>query len=200
MRYVFENFILDVEKHELRQDGDQVAVEPQVFALLIHLIEQRERVVSKEELIEAIWEGRFVSDSVVSSRIKSARKALGDDGRTQQYIKTLHGTGFRFIAPVTTEAAHQKTDEQPPLADIEIEEPANDRDDRSTANLTDPNAEPISSTIPVKNFIKPIPMAILIAAILGTVAIFLLRGNQSGNQTDVKYTFLAKNQGNKQDE
>ena len=100
MRYAFENFTLDVAKHELRRDGELIAVEPQVFALLIHLIEQRERVVSKEELIEAIWEGRFVSDSVVSSRIKSARKALGDDGRTQRFIKTHHGAGFRFIASV----------------------------------------------------------------------------------------------------
>ena len=117
MRYLFEDFVLDVEKHELRRSGELIAVEPQVFALLTHLIGQRERVVSKEELIEAIWEGRFVSDSVVSSRIKSARKALGDDGRTQQFIKTIHGTGFRFIIDAKEDNSREAQDDPAPPDD-----------------------------------------------------------------------------------
>lgn len=100
MRYKFGEFELCTETLELRQSSGLVAIEPQVFNLLMHVVEHRDRVISKDELIEAIWDGRFVSDSAVSSRIKSARKALGDNGQTQKYIKTLHGRGIRFVAEV----------------------------------------------------------------------------------------------------
>jgi TolB-like protein/DNA-binding winged helix-turn-helix (wHTH) protein len=111
MRITFDDILLDTAKHELWKGKERVSVEPQVFALIIHLINERHRVVSKDELIEVIWEGRFISDSAVSSRIKSARKVLGDDGRTQQYIKTLHGTGFRFIADIQESVAASKQTE-----------------------------------------------------------------------------------------
>jgi DNA-binding winged helix-turn-helix (wHTH) protein/pimeloyl-ACP methyl ester carboxylesterase len=104
MRYHFDEFELCAETLELRNSAGLVAIEPQVFSLLVHLVEHRDRVISKNELIEAIWDGRFVSDSAVTSRIKSARKALGDDGQTQKYIKTLHGRGVRFVAEVTVAA------------------------------------------------------------------------------------------------
>lgn len=126
MRYVFREFVLDVEKHELRRGDTLVAVEPQVFALLAHLIGQRERVVSREELIETIWEGRFVSDSVVSSRIKSARKVLGDDGRTQSYIKTIHGTGFRFVAAAEEASASEPSARSAAAVSAASTAPAND--------------------------------------------------------------------------
>ncbi len=99
MRYLFDEFELDCSKQELLRDNNLVAIEPQVFSLIVHLLENRDRIVSKEELVEVIWDGRFVSDSAVSSRIKSARKALGDNGREQKFIKTTHGRGVRFIAP-----------------------------------------------------------------------------------------------------
>ncbi|HEY2782810.1 MAG TPA: winged helix-turn-helix domain-containing protein [Steroidobacteraceae bacterium] len=109
MIYRFDPFELDTDKVELRGRSKPVAVEPQVFGLLALLIENRERLVSKDEIIEKVWEGRIVSDSAVASRIKSARKALGDDGVSQRYIKTIHGQGFRFVAGVrvagTVEAA-----------------------------------------------------------------------------------------------
>lgn len=110
MRYQFGEFDLCSETLELRNSTGLVAIEPQVFSLLMHLVEHRDRVISKDELIEAIWDGRFVSDSAISSRIKSARKALGDDGQTQKFIKTLHGRGVRFVADVTIAAT---TDEEP---------------------------------------------------------------------------------------
>jgi DNA-binding winged helix-turn-helix (wHTH) protein len=75
-------------------------VEPQVFALLRLLIENRERVVSKDEIIERIWDGRIVSESAVSSRVKSARQAIGDSGEAQRLIRTVHKLGFRFVAEV----------------------------------------------------------------------------------------------------
>ena len=100
MRYVFDDFEVSVDAFEIRKSTELVAIEPQVFSLIVHLIENRERVVPKDELIEAIWDGRFVSDAAVSSRIKSARKVLGDDGQTQKYIKTVHGRGVRFVGDI----------------------------------------------------------------------------------------------------
>ena len=75
-------------------------VEPQVFALLLLLAENRERLVSRDEIIEKVWDGRVVSDSALDSRVKSARRALGDDGKAQRFIRTIHGQGFRFVAEV----------------------------------------------------------------------------------------------------
>lgn len=100
MIYRFGDFELDARAMELRQDGTAVAVEPQVFALLLLLVENRDRLVSKDELVEKIWDGRAISDSALTSRIKSARQALGDDGKAQKFIRTVHGQGFRFAAEV----------------------------------------------------------------------------------------------------
>src|ERR1700727_3939140 len=98
MIYRFGPFELDTAKVELRSGGAVCSVEPQVFALLALLVDNRERLVSKDEIIEKVWDGRVVSEAAVASRIKSARKVLGDDGKTQQFIKTVHRQGFRFIA------------------------------------------------------------------------------------------------------
>ena len=100
MIYRFGSFELDLDKVELRELGAALPIEPQVFALLAFLIENRERLVSKDEIFENVWDGRFVSDSALASRIKHARKALGDDGQAQAFIKTIHGRGFRFVADV----------------------------------------------------------------------------------------------------
>lgn len=97
MRYRFDNYILDTERFELRNQGQYVAVEPQVISLIVLLIENKDRVVSREEMNKHIWGGRIVSDAAVSSRIKSARKALGDDGKSQKMILTIHKKGFRFV-------------------------------------------------------------------------------------------------------
>ena len=96
MIYRFENFELDTDRFELRKTGTPLAIEPQVFALLAFLVENRDRMVSREEMIETVWKGRIVSDAAISSRIKAARRALGDDGRSQRLIRTVHGKGFRF--------------------------------------------------------------------------------------------------------
>ena len=100
MIYCFGPFELDLAKIELRRDGQPHPLEPQVFALLAFLVEHRERLVSKDEILEKVWEGRIVTDSALASRIKSARKVLGDDGKAQRFIKTIHGQGFRFVAEV----------------------------------------------------------------------------------------------------
>jgi TolB-like protein len=98
MIYSFADFELDLATVELRVGGAAVSLEPQVFALLALLVENRERLVSKDELIEKVWDGRVVSDAAVASRVKSARHALGDDGKSQRFIKTIHGQGYRFVA------------------------------------------------------------------------------------------------------
>ncbi|MBS0579003.1 MAG: winged helix-turn-helix domain-containing protein [Proteobacteria bacterium] len=100
MIYRFGVHELDLGAYELRSGGKDCALEPQVFALLALLVENRDRLVSKDEIIEKVWDGRVVSDAAVSSRIKSARQALGDDGKSQHFIKTIHGKGFRFVAEV----------------------------------------------------------------------------------------------------
>src|ERR1700749_3854092 len=98
MVYRFGTFELDLARVELHAAGELRSLEPQVFALLGLLIENRETLISKEEIIEKVWDGRIVSDAAIPSRIKSARQALGDDGKQQRYIKTIHRQGFRFVA------------------------------------------------------------------------------------------------------
>ena len=98
--YRFDNFELDMARFELREDGAVRPLEPQVFALLSFLVERRDRLVPKAEIFEKLWDGRVVTDSALTSRIKSARQALGDSGKAQRFIKTIHGRGFRFVADV----------------------------------------------------------------------------------------------------
>ena len=95
----FGQFYLDTERLELRHNDRPVTIEPQVFDLLRLLIENRDRVVSKDEIIDVVWSGRIVSEAALSSRVNALRRALGDDGNRQEYIRTLRRRGFRFIYP-----------------------------------------------------------------------------------------------------
>src|SRR5215469_12285153 len=100
MKYKFENYALDVERRELHCDGIILSVEPQVFDLLHFLIKNSDRVVSREDIFQAVWHGRMVSDAVLGTRINAARRAIGDDGTQQRLIKTLPRNGFRFTGAV----------------------------------------------------------------------------------------------------
>jgi DNA-binding winged helix-turn-helix (wHTH) protein/tetratricopeptide (TPR) repeat protein len=100
VRYRFGEFELDLKLYELRCDGATRPVEPQVFDVLACLVRNRDRVVTKEELLDEVWGDRFVSESTLTSRIKGARQAVGDDGRRQLVIRTVHGRGYRFVADV----------------------------------------------------------------------------------------------------
>jgi predicted ATPase/DNA-binding winged helix-turn-helix (wHTH) protein len=100
MLYAFEDYELDLQCYELRHAGRPVKIEPQVFNLLAYLIRHRDRVVSKEELLEQLWPGRIVGEATLTSRVKAARRSIGDRGREQRLIQTVHGRGYRFIAPV----------------------------------------------------------------------------------------------------
>ena len=88
MVFRFDNYELDTDRFELRRSGAPVAIEPQVFSLLALLVSNRERMVSKDEIHEVVWEGRIVSEAALSSRVRSARQALGDDGKRQRLIRT----------------------------------------------------------------------------------------------------------------
>lgn len=96
----FEDFELDTARFELRKAGKPIALEPQAFDLLVLLARNSHRTVTKEEIFAAIWRDRVVSDAALSSQVKAARRALGDDGAAQRIISTVHGRGFRFLAPV----------------------------------------------------------------------------------------------------
>ena len=100
MRYLFEEYAFDTDRRELHRGADVVSVAPQVFDLLDFLICNRERVVSKDELINAIWNGRSVSDAALTTRLNVARSAIGDSGEEQRLIKTLPRKGFRFVGVV----------------------------------------------------------------------------------------------------
>ena len=97
MRFRFENHELESELRELARDGVAVPMQPQVFDLLLFLIEQRDRVVTKDELVAQVWGNRPISDSALNSRINAARKAVQDDGKAQRVIRTFPRKGFRFI-------------------------------------------------------------------------------------------------------
>lgn len=100
MTLLFADCELDLARREFRRAAEPVALEPQVFDLLVYLIDHRDHVVSKDDLIEGVWGGRIVSESALSSRISAVRKAIGDDGGTQRLIRTIPRKGHRFVGEV----------------------------------------------------------------------------------------------------
>ena len=114
MVFVFGDCELDLDRFELRRAGRLRPVEPQVFDLLAVLIRERRRVVPKEELLDTVWGNRFVSESALTSRVKAARQAVGDDGRSQRLIRTAHGRGYQFVAPVDEAAQSDPVASVPP--------------------------------------------------------------------------------------
>jgi TolB-like protein len=103
VQFLFADHTLDVDRRELRRGSAPIAVEPQVFDLLVYLVQNRERVVSKDDLIASIWGGRIVSDSTLTSRINAARRAVGDSGEDQKLIRTIARKGIRFVGAVRTQ-------------------------------------------------------------------------------------------------
>ncbi|MBN9563453.1 MAG: winged helix-turn-helix domain-containing protein [Alphaproteobacteria bacterium] len=100
MRFVFADCLLDADRRELTRESELVLVGPQVFDLLVHLVRHRDRVVSKDDLLQAVWDGRIVSESTLTSHINAVRKAIGDNGEDQRLIRTLARKGFRFVGEV----------------------------------------------------------------------------------------------------
>ena len=105
MQFFFDDFALDTGRRELRRGAAQIAMEPQVFDLLVYLVQNRDHVVSKDDLFAAVWNGRLVSDSTLTSRITSVRHAVGDSGEQQNLIRTIPRKGFRFVGTVSEQEA-----------------------------------------------------------------------------------------------
>ena len=142
MRFAFEDYMLDAGRRELTHRSAQVAVEPQVFDLLYYLVRNRERVLSKDDLLQAVWGGRIVSESTLASHINAVRKAIGDNGQAQHLIRTVARKGFRFVGEVTEEAPlHNATPLKP--------QPAN-----SNENSVQSSAMPDRPTIAVLPFLN----------------------------------------------
>ena len=112
--FLFSDHTLDTDRRELLRGSEPVAVEPQVFDLLIYLLANRDRVVSKDDLIAAVWGGRVVSDSTLASRINAARKAVGDNGAHQKLIRTIARKGIRFVGTVRTQSTGEAAVASPP--------------------------------------------------------------------------------------
>lgn len=161
--YRFRDCEIDPASYRLLVKGEAVAIEPRVFELLVYLIEHRERVVSKEELFERLWAGKYVTESTLTRAVYEARRALGDDSRQQHIIKTLHSRGYQFVAEVL-EGSHEQR------VDAESDAPA------STANLAADAAAAAAtlpqSTRPRARWLLPAALAVLIVAAIGMVATF----------------------------
>lgn len=97
LTYYFKGYALDAGRRELRRGTELVALEPQVFDLLVFLIENHDPVVSKDDIITAVWQGRAISNSTLTSRLNAARRAVGDSGERQTLIRTVPRKGFRFV-------------------------------------------------------------------------------------------------------
>ncbi len=100
MIYKFNTSIVDSKNYHLIENGEEIAIEPKVFNLIVYLIENKQNVVSRDEILDNVWKDRVVSDTSINNLIKSARKVLGDDGIKQQVIKTIHSRGYQFIAEI----------------------------------------------------------------------------------------------------
>src|SRR4029078_13131065 len=123
VKFRFDNHILDTDRRELRRNDNLVAMQPQVFDLLVHLLMHRDRVVARDDLIALVWGGRIVSDSTLDSRINAARNAIGDNGKEQKLIRDIAREGIRFVAAVEEQSdtlsdspALRARDEAPPPA------------------------------------------------------------------------------------
>lgn len=120
MTFLFENCEIQVDRRELRRERTVIHVEPQVFDVLVYLVRHRDRVVSKDELIRSVWDGRFVSDDTLASRVSAGRRAIGDTGTEQRFIRTVTRRGFRFVGEVreALDASPSPTAVRPPAQSL----------------------------------------------------------------------------------
>lgn len=119
MIFAFSDFRLDTDRQELERNGQPVSIQPQVFDLLVFLIENRDRVVTKDEVINSVWGGRAISDGTLNARLNAARRAVRDSGEAQAIIKTMPRKGFRFVAEATST-------EEPEIQPVPVSEPTDD--------------------------------------------------------------------------
>jgi pimeloyl-ACP methyl ester carboxylesterase/DNA-binding winged helix-turn-helix (wHTH) protein len=109
MCFLFDDYVIDTARRELRHGSEAIRVEPQVFDLLLYMIRNRDRVVTKDDVLSAVWPGRTVAESTLFSRIAAARHAIGDSGERQHFIRTVARRGFRFVGAVREESTTSAT-------------------------------------------------------------------------------------------
>src|SRR5436190_10804591 len=143
MIYAFEGYLLDADRRELRRGAALIAAEPQTFDLLLYLIQNRERVVSKDDLMAAVWSGRIVSESTLSSQITAVRHAIGDDGMRQVLVRTLARKGFRFVG----EVQEQRLRERLPASDAASAPQGADRPEAACSAIDKPERRQLSVLI-----------------------------------------------------
>ena len=137
MRLVFGDCVLDLDRRELSREGRAVPTGPQVFDLLVYLLKNRERVVTREDLLASVWSGRIVSDSTLASHVNAVRKAIGDSGQDQRLLRTVARKGFRFVGDVT-EAREKETTAPSHVESVATKEGA-------TSELTIPDGPSIAA-------------------------------------------------------
>ncbi|MGY4622941.1 winged helix-turn-helix domain-containing tetratricopeptide repeat protein [Bradyrhizobium sp. USDA 4486] len=155
MLYSFSDFTLDTDRRELRRGAEAISVTPQVFDLLYYLIRNRERVVSKDDLVREVWGGRIVSDAALTTRLNGARSAIGDTGEKQDFIKTLPRKGFRFVGAVQeaqtlaneTVGSRGRTGDAPPRLSIVVLPFANLSGDREQDYFVDGVTESLTTDL-----------------------------------------------------
>ena len=135
MRYVFGDYLLDTQRYELSYRNQPIKLRPKVFHVLRYLIAHRDRVVSKDELLEQVWPNQFIGDGSLNACLMAVRKAVGDNGQAQRCIQTLHSRGYRFIASVKEGTAEEP---QEALGTLLI--------DTETIPLETPQADPNTQT------------------------------------------------------
>src|SRR5262245_61035521 len=118
MQFLFGDCVLDLDRRELTRESQAIAVGPQVFDLLVYLVRNRERVVSKHDLLDAVWSGRIVSESTMTSHINAVRKAIGDSGEEQHLVRTVARKGYRFVGEV------RETDNSEGAGEVRLRDPA----------------------------------------------------------------------------
>ena len=121
MKIVFGEHVLDPDRRELARGSEAIAIGPQVFDVLVHLVRNRERVVSKDELLDAVWGGRIVSESTLTSHINAVRKALGDTGEEQRLVRTIARKGYRFVGEVRESDVSESPDPARPAEFFPLE-------------------------------------------------------------------------------
>jgi DNA-binding winged helix-turn-helix (wHTH) protein len=181
VRYSFDDTVLDTGRRELWRGAAPVAVEPQVFDLIAYLIENRDRVVTREDLRAAVWQGRIVSESTLGSAINAARTAIGDTGEDQRLIRTLPRKGFRFVAPVQEERAGVLAAGADASSDAVAAAPEHGGERREpSGNAAAPATRqrwPLAATLAIV-----LIAAGVVAAIAGTL-VYLLRAPSGGSPT-----------------
>jgi len=148
MKLRFENLEIDTDAYELRRDGALVLTEPLVFDLISYLVENSGHLVSRDDVIARVWEGRIVSEATIDSCVKLARQALGDSGRDQRIIKTVRGRGFRFVAEVAP--ADQRDHTEACISDGNTDQKASRKHDREAASASVPS-KPSIAVMPFAN-------------------------------------------------